>query len=379
MSVTRDVALWFDQPSHQFEQDRLFDRTRTWPNFNDGVFEPFQHVWSVLAEQGVSVHTADLIDRYGSDRSINLYVSTAITKRFRQLARRPDVIMSAFIAIESPIVGRRMYARLHEASRVFRRMYACNNGGSALRPFLKGPVTFEPIFYPYSFESVDERAWARRDRSFLAMINMNKTVPGEQELYTERLRAIDFFAREDEIDLYGMGWDGPPYPVSPGRWMPSRVRRLAWHAERALSHLHPDPLLRKARSVWRGRVSSKLETLSQYRFSIVIENMMLDGWITEKLFDCMRAGCVPVYLGAPDVDRWVPPACFIDMRRFASYPELRTYLHSLGNTELENYREAARDFLASARFRPFTKHAFADVFTRILEEDAGVTPAAMTS
>ena len=366
------VTLWIDPPSDHFEQDRLFDTTLT-PTSGDGALVPFVHVRDVLGARGVAVHTADLLERRPTGEGVNLYVSTGITTRFERLAGRGDVILSAFIAIEAPVVGRSMYARLYDASRLFRRMFACNRGGSVLSPFLKGPVTFEPILYPYSFESVDERAWSRGERSFLTMVNGNKAVArGGQELYTERLRVLEFFARDREIDLYGVGWEGPPYPVSRRAVMPGSVRRLAWEVEKALRSLRPDPLLLAARSVWRGPVTSKLEALSRYRYSLVIENMQLDGWITEKIFDCMRAGCVPVYLGAPDVDRWVPSECFVDMRQFAGYSELRAYLHSLGERQVRAYREAGRELLASERFRPFTKDAFAEVFARIVSQDAGI-------
>ena len=100
--------------------------------------------------------------------------------------------------------------------------------------------------------------------------------------------------------------------------------------------------------------------------------MVLDGWVTEKLFDCLRAGTVPVYLGAPDVDRWVWPECYVDMRRFTSYEELREFLHSLSPAEIDAYREAAREYFASDEFHPFTKEAFAEIFEEIVREDAGV-------
>jgi hypothetical protein len=208
------------------------------------------------------------------------------------------------------------------------------------------------------------------------MINANKALPqGGQELYSERLNAIEFFARTGDIDLYGMGWDGPPYRVGGGPWIPGTVRRLGRRAEAALSRLRPDPRRVAARKVWRGRVDSKLDALSRYTFSICIENQLLDGWITEKLHDCLRAGCIPIYLGAPDVDRWIPPECFIDMRRFDGYGELRSYLQSLGDVEIQAYREAGREFLDSERFAPFSKQAFADLLVRIVAEDAGVVVA----
>jgi hypothetical protein len=40
--------------------------------------------------------------------------------------------------------------------------------------------------------------------------------------------------------------------------------------------------------------------------------------------------------------------------------------------EVDDYREAARDFLRSDRFHPFSKRAFAEAIGQIVAEDAGV-------
>lgn len=43
------------------------------------------------------------------------------------------------------------------------------------------------------------------------------------------------------------------------------------------------------------KIASKLDGLKDYRYSIVIENEMRDGWITEKAIDCYRTGTIPIY------------------------------------------------------------------------------------
>jgi hypothetical protein len=206
------------------------------------------------------------------------------------------------------------------------------------------------------------------------MINGNKVPPLKtNELYTERLRALDYFGSRGEIDLYGVGWSGPPYRIGRTR-VPHAVQRLRYWTDSALDRLRPerDPLLAAARRVYRGPVASKAETLSRYTFAICFENQMLEGWVTEKIFDCLVAGTVPVYLGAPDIERWVAPECFVDMRRFSGYDELRAFLHDLSPGEIAAYREAGREYFGSGLFRPFTKQAFADIFGEIVAEDAGV-------
>jgi hypothetical protein len=93
--------------------------------------------------------------------------------------------------------------------------------------------------------------------------------------------------------------------------------------------------------------------------------------MTEKLFDCFFVGTVPVYWGPPDTLDWVPPECFIDMRQFASFDELRAFLKALSATDEQRYREAARAYLESPRFDAFRRRTFAELIARIVRADAG--------
>jgi hypothetical protein len=133
----------------------------------------------------------------------------------------------------------------------------------------------------------------------------------------------------------------------------------------------PHPGYRAAAEAHWGMAESKSETLSRYDFAICFENMTLDGWVTEMIFDCLFVGSIPVYWGAPDIEEWVPRDCFVDMRRFDGYGELRDYLHSLEPDDLERYREAGRNFLESDAFDPFRKETFVDRILGIVEEDVG--------
>jgi hypothetical protein len=76
--------------------------------------------------------------------------------------------------------------------------------------------------------------------------------------------------------------------------------------------------------------ASKLALLSSYRFNLAFENSVCSDYVTEKLYDPLRSGCVPVYLGAPNVSRFVPgERCYIDVRDYASPRLLAEYLHHL--------------------------------------------------
>lgn len=372
LAPTPKVTLFIDPPTRRFERDGLFDVTKA-PTSGDGILEVYVHARRWLAERGVATHTGDLLTNgQAPSGARNVYVTMGVRSRYRRLARRDDVTLSAFFVPECPIADPLLFDQLYEASGAFKRMYSFSHD-EALRPFLRGPVSFRPFRYPYPFDGVHEKPWARRDRGFLIMINGNKVPPRKtQELYTERLRAVAYFGARDEIDLYGVGWHGPPYRIGRTR-MPGTLQMLQYKTDGLLERLRPDPVLAAARRVYKGPVTVKADALSRYTFAICFENQILDGWVTEKIFDCLAAGTVPVYLGAPDIERWVAPECFVDMRRFSGYDELRDYLRALSPEEIDAYREAGRDYFRSEQYRPFTKHTFAETLGQIVAEDAGVS------
>jgi hypothetical protein len=49
----------------------------------------------------------------------------------------------------------------------------------------------------------------------------------------------------------------------------------------------------------------KQEGLAPYRFSVVIENSNEPNYFTEKLIDAILCGTVPIYLGCPNIDRFL--------------------------------------------------------------------------
>jgi hypothetical protein len=77
---------------------------------------------------------------------------------------------------------------------------------------------------------------------------------------------------------------------------------------------------------WRPRQ----ELYSKYKFTLAFENSFATDYVTEKLYEPLTAGSVPVYRGTEDVAELAPaPGCYIDARGFASARELGAYLNHL--------------------------------------------------
>lgn len=163
------------------------------------------------------------------------------------------------------------------------------------------------------------------EKKLCVMIAGNKDYGSSdpRALYGERRKWVAFSINldEGEFDLFGSGWEGF--------------------------------------SSWRGMVSSKWETLKNYRFCICYENMKdQKGYITEKIFDCFIGGCVPVYWGASNIGDYVFKDCFIDRRNFSSDEELYRYLKNIDREAYEGYIDAMKRYLKSPEAHKFSTEAF---------------------
>ena len=62
-------------------------------------------------------------------------------------------------------------------------------------------------------------------------------------------------------------------------------------------------------------LAAKRELLAAYKFVIAIENTLVPDYVSEKFFDALAAGAVPIYLGAPNIDEYAPgERAFVDAR-----------------------------------------------------------------
>lgn len=203
-----------------------------------------------------------------------------------------------------------------------------------------------------------------------------------RELYSERVKIIRWFEQNHprDLDLFGYGWDEH---IFKGKL---KFLNLIDYYMKRIGNLFPEHLgikniLNKAAKFnylsgklmsggkqlypsYRGPASSLRATLKDYRFCICLENSSFPGWITERIFDCFLSGCVPVYLGDPNISSRIPADTFIDMRQFASYHELYSYLKSMPEGEYLNYIDAIRSFLESDKNYPFTAEYFAETVYR---------------
>lgn len=68
---------------------------------------------------------------------------------------------------------------------------------------------------------------------------------------------------------------------------------------------------------------TKLDIIKQYKFTIAFENAVSQDYVTEKFFEPLTVGSVPIYLGAPNIETFSPGEhAFIDVRDYTSPKDL---------------------------------------------------------
>lgn len=177
-----------------------------------------------------------------------------------------------------------------------------------------------PFYYP-SLRPLQTPLKPFSERRLLTQISRNKYFSGPHELYTLRKSVHDYFESHPELDytFYGLWWDGAAYKN------------------------------------YGGTVGDKIATLQNYKFSICFENTKgTPGYVSEKIFDCLAAGCVPIYYGAPDIAEYVPKGCYIPWEEFHSIEKVYDHIKNMTEEAYLKYIENIRAFLASEGAQRFT-------------------------
>jgi hypothetical protein len=79
-----------------------------------------------------------------------------------------------------------------------------------------------------------------------------------------------------------------------------------------------------------------VNVFNRYKFVICFENSYLDGYITEKIFNCFFSKTIPIYKGSPIISNYISDKSFIDARN--SISDIITQISQLVNNE-KKYNE----------------------------------------
>ena len=173
---------------------------------------------------------------------------------------------------------------------------------------------------------------------FCCMVAGNKNRSGETNLYQRRAEIVEEGLKYDGFDLYGTGWSG------------SKCYRGQIPWDQTWKDIFNGPKMRK---------------ISEYKFTFVTENSTLDGYVTEKMINALVARSIPVYEGAPDIKKYVPKGCFIDLRELGIKKAFE-YIRNMTDEVYVEYVRNIEEFITTDRAYYLSSYYMADQILAVL-------------
>ena len=318
-----------------YKNNRVFDLNDKWLNQDNRL----DHVFLLrqeLKKEGYDLATQDI----NNPRESFLQLHSEVPK----YKVKED---NAFLMLmESPAVIKRNWdVKYHEQ---FKKIFTYNED---LIRENQDSQKYEKIRWPVKISVPEFVPITARGRDFL-LVSANKFSNYKSELYSNRKEIIDFFEKElfSSFDLYGYGWENPPTSVERLNFL-TRVQNRLVNEFKKFAYVQPKN--------YKGILTKKLEIFKNYQFCFVLENISdLNGYVTEKIWECFSIGVIPIYFGAPNISDYFPEDSFIDLRRFNSnYSSLLKYISDMSDDDKNRMLESGRE-VASKYHHNFSLNNF---------------------
>jgi hypothetical protein len=321
-----------------YQNNRIFELENFSLN-RDNCLYPFFLLREEFAKRGYELITSDLL---GVDHA-DLVLYNEMPKPF---LKNIDQTKSFLMLFETDLIRRDNWDLKKHSH--FKKIFTWND-----------KIIDGEKYFKFNFPNeIKKTPIGLSDRTgFLTSISGNKTSNHPLELYSQRLDTIRWYEENhpESFEYYGIGWD---YKFDV--WFQKLFRKF-----KILKFLP-----KNHSPSYRGRVEEKLTVLRKYKFALCYENGKdIDGYITEKIFDCLFAGAIPIYWGPLNIFQYVPRNCFIDRTQFNSQKELHEFLVNLSDEEILQYQRNIESYLMSEMVKPFSNEFFAKHIVRTLLDE----------
>ncbi len=318
-----------------YYKNKIFDINSS--QNRDNAYYPIYLLRCALLEKGIDLNTFDYFDKR-NDRDYQLIFSDIPRNIYTILNDHKNAPKFLILSESEVTLSLNWDRKIHS---YFTKIFTWHDDLVDGRKYFK--LNFTNLF-PRNISN-----GLYRKEKLLTLIAQNKKAKHPLELYSKRLEAIRWFEKYhlNEFDLYGIGWDEYTFEgIRPAR----ALNKLRFFRKLFAGHFPS----------YKGRIEGKKPVLEKYKFAICFENAKdIPGYITEKIFDCFFAGCVPIYWGANNVTDHIPKNCFIDKREFDSYEALYEFIKGMDDATYLQYLKNAQEYLNSPMSYEFTAECFA--------------------
>ena len=196
----------------------------------------------------------------------------------------------------------------------------------------------------------------------VSMIAMNKFADGKSNLYNLRRKVVKKYG-QSVLQVYGYYWEGFSRQTI--------INRIGFIKNSVLSFTNPQIILilKDLFTFYPSNicaVEDKFDILFNSKYNLIIENSTTT--ITEKLFDALWAGCIPIYVGPPLNSFKLPSGVAIEI----SPEQLLSEFHQIitSNYNEEDILKCGKNFINSTEFAQ--NWGYESVFREIVEKCTNV-------
>lgn len=347
--IENEKLVVFDSGIYNLEDNKLFI-----PEISKKISHtilPVCYLAKKLEEKGIKIITPDVYLKM-ENKPRAFLISHLNTIYSKELLKNKNITPLILLCQESPFIATKFYLSLPFFSRHFKYSIVF----SGMQKLLSRKTNYLKMFFPQPYNEHDFSPLLFGDKKLLTMISGAKSIGSwkknlilkliywlkVKEIYSERLKAIEYFSAKESFDFYGRGWG-----------------KISFNSKKEKS----------IKNSYKGEIDDKQIILQKYKFAFCFENSIFPGYVTEKIFDAMFAGSVPIYLGAPDIKKYIPSSCFIDLRDFKNYDDLYNYISAIKEDKYNEYLISIKKFIASDDYYKFSQESFAETILTIIENE----------
>lgn len=314
---------------------------------------PFEHLYLGLKELGITLNTYDQKSLETADKIIFFNHNKDLLKKCDKLKISKD--KRELILWEPEVVMPDQYKK---------NVWNMYGKVVCFREDLEKKYNIAKINWPQG-QSVRKSVPGFKERKLLTLINANKFSYIKGELYSLRRKVIRFFEEKagDDFHLYGKDWNKNPF-LNP--------KTLAYYGLMAIKNkgliFFCYDFLASFFIFWpsyKGEVKDKYLVLDAYKFTICFENEAT--YITEKIFDSLSSGSIPIYKGPLEIKSIVPQDCYINYDEFNSLDELYKFLNSMSEEEFTRRQNKIIEYM-NGDFEKMRPKAVFQRLSKVLSE-----------
>ena len=214
---------------------------------------------------------------------------------------------------------------------------------------LNNPKYIEFYDCPFNFKKI-HFSEPINDKKIL-LVTSNKRSVSSNQLYTYRYKLIKWFENNNSnsFDLYGEGWDAPPVYVNSR--LNINFERII-HLIKSKLKMYKKPIINN--KIYKGKIQNKYELYKKYDFNFAIQNTFTNDHFLSPIFESFYCSSIPLYLGAKNIEEYIPENCYIDLRKFKNFNEVYNFVNSLSYHEILNYKNNIYNYLNKNMHEKFT-------------------------